>query len=88
MLTEVGGSSGLGGGTFAKLLPLLAPLVLAFLARNRGGQGAGGGGGDAGLGGVFGDILGGGGGCGPGDLLGKGGLGDVLGGLLGGGRRD
>lgn len=89
-----------GGGKALqeKLLPILAPIVLSYLAKQLGGKGAGG------LGGVLGDILGSaaggskaGGGVGDilGDLLGGGGakgkggggIGDILGGLLGGGRR-
>jgi hypothetical protein len=81
VMQQLGGLGKAGGGTFAKLLPMLAPLVMAFLAKSR----AGGGGGTAaatspgGLGDVLGGLLGGGGGAG--------GLGDVLGGLLGGGKR-
>jgi len=79
-----------GGGTgdlIGKLLPILAPIVLAFLAKqfskksdtsDAAGESSGGGIGD-----VLGGLLGGGGsGSGSG---GGGGLGDVLGGLLGGG---
>lgn len=92
-----------GGGKALqeKLLPILAPIVLSYLAKQLGGKGGKGAGG---LGGVLGDILGsaagggkGGGGVGDilGDLLGGGGakgkggggIGDILGGLLGGGRR-
>ncbi|HEU4867869.1 MAG TPA: DUF937 domain-containing protein [Actinomycetota bacterium] len=91
-----------GGGKALqeKLLPILAPIVLSYLAKQLGGKGGKGAGG---LGGVLGDILGsaagggkGGGGVGDilGDLLGGGGakgkgggVGDILGGLLGGGRR-
>lgn len=100
----LGGS--LGGdqtGLVQKLLPLLAPIVLSYLAKRLGGQeqaAAGGGG----LADVLGGLLGGqaqgsgtGGAGGLGGVLGgllgggqggaSGGLGDVLGGLLGGGRR-
>lgn len=85
---------GLGGGSdlFKKLLPLLAPMVMGFLAKqftNKGDdakaseqeeEASGGGGlGDI-LGGGLGGVLGGGSGGGGG-----GGLGDLLGGLLGGG---
>jgi len=81
VVNQLGGLGGAGGGLMKKLLPLLAPLVMGFLARqfmNRGGsessaapqqdqQDSSGGG--------LGDLLGGGGG----------GIGDMLGGLLGGG---
>jgi hypothetical protein len=75
-------------GSSDKALPILAPLVLAFLAKSFGGRGLGAQGGGGGLG----DILGGGGGLGDivGGIVGGGGggaLGDVLRGLLGGGRR-
>lgn len=90
-----------GGGKALqeKLLPILAPIVLSYLAKQLGGRGGKGAGG---LGGVLGDILGsaagGGKGGGVGDILGDllggggakgkgGGIGDILGGLLGGGRR-
>lgn len=76
-------------GLVQKLLPLLAPIVLSFLAKKflgggKGAQGAGG------LGDLLGSALGTSGGStgatSPGGGLG-GGLGDLLGGLLGGGRR-
>jgi hypothetical protein len=70
----------------AKLLPLLAPIVMSYLAKRLSGGGAAGGGQSGGLGDLLGGILGGAGGQQQGDLLG-GGLGDLLGGLLGGGRR-
>lgn len=92
-----------GGGSSlqAKLLPILAPIVLSYLAKQLGGKGGKGGG----IGGVLADVLGqaagggkGGAGGAVGDILGgmlgggkgkgKGGdIGDILGGLLGGGRR-
>ncbi|MGB3482834.1 MAG: DUF937 domain-containing protein [Mycobacterium sp.] len=89
--------AGAGGGDLIKrLLPILAPIVLAYIGK----QVADGAGGGSGSGGGLGDILGGilGGGSGQtsrgdnplGDLLGGvlggkgGGLGDLLGGLLGG----
>ncbi|MGH9117110.1 MAG: DUF937 domain-containing protein [Acidimicrobiales bacterium] len=86
-LGGLGGGGGGGGSIFAKLLPMLAPLVLSYLAKSFGGGGTRAGGeAEAGGMGGLGDILGGmlGGGQGGGDL---GGLGDILGGLLGGGKR-
>ncbi len=79
-----------------KLLPILAPIVLAYIGRKlSSGQAQPGGGGGGGLGDVLGGILGGGqsaGGDNPlGSILGSvlggdkaGPLGDILGGLLGG----
>jgi hypothetical protein len=77
--------SRLGGGgkesMMSRLLPLLAPLVMSFLAKKAGGGTGGSGAGPTG--GGIGDLLGGllGGGSGGG------GLEDLLGGLLGGGRK-
>jgi hypothetical protein len=80
-----------------KLLPILAPIVMAYLAKRLGG-GAAAGGQSGGLGDLLGSVLGGMSGPqggqqrggqqqgGLGDVLG-GPLGDLLGGLLGGGRR-
>jgi hypothetical protein len=76
-----------GGSMFSKLLPILAPIVLSYLAKSFGGGGtkagaqAESGGGMGGLGDILGGMLGGGEGGG------FGGLGDVLGGLLGRGKR-
>ena len=76
------GDTGGGSSTFAKLLPMLAPIVMSFLGRKMagGGQAAGAnaGSGGGGLADVLGGMLGGGSG---------GGLADVLGGMLGGGKR-
>ncbi|AOT05543.1 DUF937 domain-containing protein [Arthrobacter sp. U41] len=87
---------GVGGDLIKKLLPILAPIVMSYLAnkvlggRGQSGADASGGAGGSGqaggidLGGILGGILGGAaGGAGAG---GTGGLGDLLGGLLGGGQ--
>lgn len=98
-LGGLGGDGKGGGGLMKMLLPLLAPLIMGWLAKRGtgGGQGAPAEGGGGGLGGML-DSLGGGasggGGGDLGDLLGSatgsgsaggGGLNDLLGGLLGGG---
>lgn len=89
------GGAGIGQDLIAKLLPILAPIVMAWLAQKLTGAGAAAGapaapagtpaGGGIGgvLGGVLGSVLGGSGGS----AGAAGGLGDLLGGLLGGGRR-
>ncbi len=84
VMQQLGGLGGGGGsGLVQKLLPMLAPIVMSYLAKQLGGRasasGAAAGGGSDPLGSVLGGILGGAGG--------SGGLGDLLGGLLGGGRR-
>ncbi len=77
--------SRLGGGgkesMMSRLLPLLAPLVMSFLAKRAGGGGGASGAGSTsgGIGELLGGLLGGG--------SGGGGLEDLLGGLLGGGRK-
>ena len=87
VVDRLGATDGGGGqGLVSKLLPMLAPIVLSYLAGQLGGRGktsAAPAGGDVGdlLGGLLGGVLGGGG------SKGGGGLGDLLGGLLGGGRR-
>jgi hypothetical protein len=88
----LGGGDG-GQGLIAKLLPILAPIVMSYLAKKLAGgsQGGGGlpgagGGAGGGLGDLLGGIMGGAGGQQGGGVLG-GGLGDLLGGLLGGGRK-
>ena len=73
---QLAGAQNLSGSSMAQLLPMLAPLVLSFLAKSSKGGGGGGGGG---LGDILGGLVGG--------SSGGGGLGDILGGLLGGGKR-
>ncbi len=85
---------GVGGDLIKKLLPILAPIVMSYLANKvLGGRGqasgadeSGGSGGAGGidLGGILGGILGGG--AAAGGAGGMGGLGDLLGGLFGGGQ--
>ncbi|MGH8827358.1 MAG: DUF937 domain-containing protein [Jiangellaceae bacterium] len=98
VVNKLAGVSGGGGGLdmgalVKKLLPILAPIVMAWLSKKLGGgraepAGARADGGtqpaeqdSGGLGDLLGGILGGA------DQGGTGGLGDLLGGLLGGGRR-
>jgi hypothetical protein len=86
VIAQLGGVRGAGGsGLIAKLLPILAPFVLAWLGKKLRGQG--------GMGDILGQVLGGaaggaGGSAGGGGLggggLGGGGLGDILGQVLGG----
>ena len=83
VVNRLGGLGGAGGGLVSKLLPILAPIVLSFLAKKLSGSG--------GLGGAMGDILGGGGqqpptraDAQPTERAGQGGVGDLLGDLLGG----
>jgi hypothetical protein len=97
---------GLGGGVsrglVSKLLPILAPIVLSWLAKQVFGGGAhapggaqapAGGAASGGLGGILGQVLGGatqgaqGGGAGGAGVNTGSIISDVLGGLLGGGRR-
>lgn len=85
----LGGSLSQQSGLIQKLLPILAPIVLSYLAKRLGG-GQGFGGQDQGgqAGGGLGDLLGSMlGGAGGGAAGGQGSIGDLLGGLLGGGRR-
>ncbi|MEC5190554.1 MULTISPECIES: DUF937 domain-containing protein [unclassified Arthrobacter] len=105
VVSQLAGTSqlgGVGGDMIKKLLPILAPIVMSYLAKKvLGGRGqtpgAGGAAGSAGtgasgqaggidLGGILGGILGGVGGAAAGGAGGMGGLGDLLGGLLGGGQ--
>jgi hypothetical protein len=97
---RLGAVGGVGGqDLIAKLLPILAPIVMAWLSKKlSGGAGSSGpdfgsvfGGGSGGAGGlgdllgpILGSVLGGGAGAGRG---GGDPLGDLLGGLLGAGRR-
>jgi hypothetical protein len=94
---RLGAKSGVGSSIFGKLLPLLAPLVMAWLAKKVGGALTGGGGTSSGaasgadaqgqgggLGGLLGGLLGGGGSDAGAAGAGGGGLGGLLGGLLGG----
>lgn len=89
--TRLAGVSGLGGDLLAKLLPILAPIVLNYLAKKFLGVDSGIAGAapvaqaapaSSGLGDLLGGLLGGGTAApaGSGDMLG-----DLLGGLLGGG---
>jgi len=78
VVSQLAGASGAGSGLIAKLLPMLAPIVMSYLAKQSGGSKAPGGG----LGDLLGGLLGG-----AGQQATGGGLGDLLGGLLGGGKR-
>ena len=88
VVQQLGGLDGHPDELVKKLIPVLAPIVLAFLAKRVIGGGGGTGGGGV-LGSILGEVLKG---AGQGTAT-RGGksagsiLGDVLGGLLGGGRR-
>ncbi|MBM7458128.1 hypothetical protein JOE26_000803 [Rhodococcus coprophilus] len=98
VISTLGTVNGSGGSTLvADLLPILAPIVLSYLAEQIKGAGASASGGEPREGGALGDLLGGllegasgrsgGGGGGIGDILGSvlgGSSGGGLGGLLGG----
>ncbi|MGR2752071.1 DUF937 domain-containing protein [Agromyces arachidis] len=90
VVQKLGSSGGADQGLIQKLLPILAPIVLSFLAgqfakrRQESGTAGAEPSGGGGIGDILGGLLGGGGGGGGGML---GGLGDLLGGLLGAGKR-
>ncbi len=88
-----GGGAGGGIGVIGKALPVLAPIVMSFLAKQKSG-GAQAAQGSDGIGDLLGGLLGGGSGGGGGAAAGGaksgGGIGDLLGGLgglLGGGKK-
>jgi len=87
VMNRLGGATpGQGSSLIQKLLPIIAPIVMAYLAKKLQGGGGGGGGDDAGGGGGLGDVLGsvlGGAAGGAGGSQG-GGIGDILGQVLGG----
>lgn len=80
-----GSLGGASGSLVQKVLPLLAPLVMSWLARKMGGGGGRGRttGGAGGLGDILGDVLSGGAAGGGRGSGGGGGLGDILGQLGG-----
>lgn len=88
VVETLGATSGGGSSIFSKLLPMLAPFVMAWLAKRVGGALGGGGAaaetasksGGGGLGDLLGGLAGGGAAGGSG-----GGLSDILGSLAGGG---
>ncbi|NMF27636.1 DUF937 domain-containing protein [Cellulosimicrobium aquatile] len=83
VVAQLARSTGTGKDLLAKVLPALAPIALAFLAKQLGGAGSSGG---VPTGTSGGTAAGKGAGERPGaSQTGGGGLGDVLGGLLGGG---
>lgn len=102
VISALGATEGTGGNDLvAKLLPILAPIVLAYLAKQMGGGGGGAApqapapsSGGGGIGDILGGLLGGSGNSGGiggaiGEALAKnagGAIGNVLGGLLGGKR--
>lgn len=83
VVSQLGGMGNVSGDLVKKLLPLLAPIVMSWLAKQFGQKaptGAAAQEQEGGLGGVLGDLLGGAlGGAGG---QGGGGLGDLLGGIL------
>ena len=97
MAQTLGGNLGQQSGLIQKLLPILAPIVLAYISKRLTGGGQGGerrparvhpgGAGDRVLTDLLGSILGGGRSQGGQPAGGSGSILDMLGGLLGGGRR-
>jgi hypothetical protein len=92
VVQQLGGVGGVGAGLIQKLLPILAPIVMAYLAKQLTGatSNVGQDGGLGGLlGGLLGGVLGGGGAQAPQQRQQQSGpdLGSILGGLLGGGTR-
>ena len=89
VVTALDKKEGGGGNLIGQLLPILAPIVMAFLAKQfskkseAGGSAAAPADSGGGIGDILGGLLGGGGGGAGGS--GGGGLGDILGGRLGGG---
>jgi hypothetical protein len=85
VVNQLGSQGGGDSGLIGKLLPLLAPIVMSYLAKQMSSRStqAGGTGGGGGLTDILGSVLGGGGGKASGGLD----IGSVLGGLLGGGKR-
>ncbi|MEO6999943.1 MAG: DUF937 domain-containing protein [Terracoccus sp.] len=59
VVSQLGGLGGASGSITSKLMPILAPIVMSWLARKMGGAGGSGSGG--GIGGMLGGMLGGGG---------------------------
>jgi hypothetical protein len=92
-----GNLGGQGSALIKQLLPILAPIVLAYLSKRLMGQGQGGGGGQNPFGGATGSnnplsdmlnsMLGGGAASGAAGQSGAGSILDMLSGMLGGGRR-
>jgi len=75
------------GDIVGKALPILAPIVMSYLAQRAAGGSSSSGGG---IGGLLGGLLGGGGSSAPATSASSGGLGDILSGLgalLGGGKK-
>jgi hypothetical protein len=84
VVNQLAGSTKADSGLIGKLLPLLAPIVMSYLAKQMSGRSAAPGGGGGGIADILGGVLGGGGGGGK---AGGFDIGSVLGGLLGGGKR-
>ena len=89
VVSQLGAVGGVGGqDLIGKLLPILAPIVMAWLSKKlSGGAGADAPDGGGGLGGMLGGLLGGVLGGGGSGAQGGPDLGSILGGLLGGGRK-